>query len=98
MEHIHELFKSHVKEHRGGCLKESDLPRIFSADVVTGDEAKELGLVDELGNMESVMESDFPDVEIQNFSKTNKFEEFVAMFRTAYFAHMSYGLKSMFLQ
>ena len=49
METIHDVFKAHVEKHR--VVKDSERDRIFNADVVLGTEAKEIGLVDELGYM-----------------------------------------------
>jgi hypothetical protein len=39
-----------------------------------------LGLVDELGNCDSVIERDFPGIKIEEFSKVGKFDNLVAAF------------------
>jgi ClpP class serine protease len=47
---------------------------------VLGGEAKELGLVDHLGNCDSVMEKNYPDIKIENFSVTSKWENLASAF------------------
>lgn len=50
---MHNKFISHVKKYRGGKLKNDD--KIFSGEIYNGTEAKELGLVDEVGSMVDVL-------------------------------------------
>ena len=42
-----------------------------------GDEAKKLGLIDEIGDVEAVIKYKFAKSEIVNFSKQSKYEEFM---------------------
>merc|ERR1711957_1517 len=80
---IKEIFETHVKDNRGDSLKDEDLPRIFNAEVVLGGEAKELGLIDELGNCNTIMERDYPEIKMKNFSETSKWDNLAAAFSGA---------------
>ena len=73
-------FRGHVEQYREGKLKAEELERIFSADVVYGEEGKELGLVDELGLFESVMQEMHPKVKVINFSQQSQWEKLQATF------------------
>jgi len=44
-------FRAHVMSHRESKFDEANHDQIFSADVVVGEEAKALGLVDEIGEV-----------------------------------------------
>lgn len=55
---IHEKFIEHVKKYRGDKLKKDE--KIFSGEIYTGVEAKELGLVDEVSSMVEVLEKLYP--------------------------------------
>jgi len=57
---IHESFKALVRDRRAGRLKapEEDL---FSGDIWTGRQARELGLVDGIGDLRTVMRERFGD-------------------------------------
>ncbi len=72
-ETIFQEFKQHVLQHR--VFKEDHLQQVFSADVVTGLKAKEIGLIDEIGMVDKVMETEFKDCKIVDFSKTSKLEQ-----------------------
>jgi signal peptide peptidase SppA len=52
---IHEIFIAIVKERRHGCLKDND--DIFSGMFWTGIQGKEMGLVDGLGDIRSVLKT-----------------------------------------
>ena len=43
-----------------------------------GERAKELGLVDEIGSVESVLKEKYDDLKIVDFSKEKPWEKFVA--------------------
>ncbi|MCY3596426.1 MAG: S49 family peptidase [Rhodospirillales bacterium] len=61
-------FLEHVQERRGGRLK-NDPERVFSAAVWSGRGALELGLIDELGDMGTVLRERFGDnVRIRDFT------------------------------
>lgn len=70
---IFEEFKSHVLQHRK--FNDQHLEQVFSADVVTGLKAKDIGLVDEIGMVEEVMDKEFSGSKIVDFSKTSKLEQ-----------------------
>jgi signal peptide peptidase SppA len=66
---IHDSFKNLVKTSREGKLK-SDDDHLFSGEFWTGKEAVKLGLVDHIGDMDSVIKSRFGEkVKIKSFSK-----------------------------
>lgn len=67
---IHESFKSLVRSRRGGKLKTSEEQRIFSGEFWTGTSGIALGLVDELGEMRSVMRKKFgKDIKLEKITK-----------------------------
>ena len=49
--HIFTDFRAWVESNRKDKLKKEEADKIFSADVFLGDDAKELGLIDEFGEM-----------------------------------------------
>ncbi len=55
---IHETFKALVQERRGDALKGTE-KKLFSGEFWAGDQAKELGLIDDIGDLRSVMRSKF---------------------------------------
>ena len=57
---LHELFKQHVRDRRGGRLKAPD-DEIFNGAFWTGRQGLELGLVDAMGDIRSVMREKFGD-------------------------------------
>ncbi|HVV13514.1 S49 family peptidase [Amycolatopsis sp.] len=59
---LHELFVEWVKERRGGKLSEGE--DLFTGDVWLGTKARELGLIDGLGNLREVISERYPDAEI----------------------------------
>lgn len=60
---LHEQFKSWVKERRQAKLKGTD-EELFTGEVWTGSKARELGLVDGIGTIRSVLSKRFPDAEL----------------------------------
>lgn len=52
---VHRMFVDLVRESRGGRLKEAGNPDLFSGAVWVGSEAVDLGLVDRLGDLRSVL-------------------------------------------
>jgi signal peptide peptidase SppA len=58
---LHDQFVSWVKERRGDRLNGDDL---FTGEVWTGARAKDLGLVDGVGNLRSVITERYPDAEL----------------------------------
>jgi len=51
---IHESFKRHVRDRRGGRLSADDTA-LFEGDIWTGGPAKALGLIDDIGDMRGVL-------------------------------------------
>lgn len=59
---LHELFVEWVRERRGDRLVEID--DLFTGDVWLGNRARELGLIDGIGNLREVLARRFPDAEV----------------------------------
>ena len=57
---IHESFKSLVRDRRGEKLKSPE-PKIFSGEFWTGSQALELGLIDGIGDLRTMMRARFGD-------------------------------------
>jgi signal peptide peptidase SppA len=57
---IHEAFKQHVRERRGGRLKASD-ETLFNGEFWTGGRALDLGLIDGLSDLRTTMRQRFGD-------------------------------------
>ena len=74
LEKMGKMFQDHVKKHRADKLDQNELQKIFSADVVLGEEAIDLGLVDKIGIIDEVMAEKHEGLEIRDFSKRNPFE------------------------
>lgn len=60
---LHEEFVSWVQERRGDRL--SDTEDLFTGDVWLGEKAKELGLIDGVGNLRELIAERFPSAEIK---------------------------------
>jgi ClpP class serine protease len=72
-------------KYRTGKFVDENLPQIFSADVVTGKKAKEIGLVDEIGMVEEVMKREFGDkVKINDFSKGSKWAALAQQYEASF--------------
>ncbi len=66
---LHEQFVSWVKDRRGRRLKGSD-KELFNANIWTGLKANKLGLIDGLGDYQSILQDRFGDkVKIRDFTK-----------------------------
>jgi signal peptide peptidase SppA len=59
---LHDQFVGWVKERRSDRLKDDD--DLFTGEVWTGAKAKELGIVDGVGNLRAVISERYPDAEI----------------------------------
>jgi len=59
----HEKFIADVRRQRGNKLKKDD--RMFTGEVFTGQEAKELGLVDEVGSMVEILAQRHPEARLE---------------------------------
>ncbi|NKE55748.1 S49 family peptidase [Lentzea sp. PSKA42] len=60
---LHDQFKAWVKERRNSKLKGED-DEIFTGEIWTGTKAQQLGLVDGIGTIRSVIAKRFPDAEL----------------------------------
>ena len=68
---LHQEFINVVEESRGSSLNKNDGIELFSGEFWSGKKAKELGLVDGIGNAEQILREKFgEDVVIKNFEKT----------------------------
>lgn len=59
---LHDQFVGWVKTRRGDRLKDDE--ELFTGEVWTGARAKELGLIDGVGNLRSVLADRYPDAEV----------------------------------
>lgn len=59
---LHEQFVSWVRERRGDRLADGE--DLFTGEVWTGAKAKELGLIDGVGNLRAVLTERYPDAEL----------------------------------
>ena len=67
---LHKDFIKVVEESRGSKLNKSDI-ELFSGEFWSGSKAKELGLIDEIGNANEVLKEKFgDDVIIKKFEKS----------------------------
>mgnify|MGYP001411495391 FL=1 len=67
---LHQDFIDVVEESRGSKLKKNSDIELFSGEFWTGKKAKELGLIDGLGNADQILREKFGDeVEIKKFGK-----------------------------
>jgi len=68
---LHQDFIDVVEESRGLKLNKENGVELFSGEFWSGKKAKELGLIDGLGNSEQILREKFgEDVEIKTFEKT----------------------------
>lgn len=71
---VHEAFKNLVRTRRDGKIKKSDEKNLFSGEFWAGSSAKELGLIDEIGDMRSVLREKFGEkVKFEKISKPKGF-------------------------
>ena len=67
---LHEDFINVVEESRGSKLNKNNGIELFSGEFWTGKKAKELGLIDGLGNADQILREKFgEEVEIKKFGK-----------------------------
>ena len=85
---IFESFKNHVLKYRADKFQESNHSQIFSADVVLGQKAKDLGLIDELGDLETVINEKHEGCKIEHFSKFSKFDKIMENIKNSSQAHL----------
>jgi len=77
LNNIHQQFIDVVKEGRGDRIDVDKNPELFSGLVWTGEQALELGLIDELGNSSSVAREVIEAEKIVNFTpEKNYFDRF----------------------
>ena len=68
---LHEEFINVVEESRAAKLKKDSGVELFSGEFWSGKKAKELGLIDGLGNADQILKEKFgEDVEIKKFEKS----------------------------
>mgnify|MGYP001498259911 CR=1 FL=1 len=68
---LHEEFINVVEESRGAKLKKDTGVELFSGEFWSGKKAKDLGLIDGLGNADQILKEKFgEDVEIKKFEKS----------------------------
>ena len=68
---LHQDFIDVVEESRGTKLNKTSGIELFSGEFWTGKKAKELGLIDGLGNSDQILKEKFGDeIEIKKFGKT----------------------------
>jgi len=68
---LHQDFINVVEESRGTKLNKNKDIELFSGEFWSGKKAKELGLIDGLGNAEQILREKFgEEIEIKNFQKT----------------------------
>lgn len=60
---LHGQFADWVRERRGSAIADAG-EQLFTGEVWTGQKAKELGLVDGLGNLRSVVKRKYPDAHV----------------------------------
>jgi protease-4 len=82
LERIHQQFVQAVRDGRGKALKETK--DMFSGLIWTGDEAKELGLIDDFGSASSVAREVIKAEDIVDFTfRENVFDRFARRFGSA---------------
>ncbi len=68
---LHQDFINVVEESRGSKLKKDKEVELFSGEFWSGRKAKDLGLIDDIGNSEQILREKFgEDVVIKKFEKT----------------------------
>lgn len=81
LEHIHQQFITLVKTSRGDKLKASD-DILFTGDVWTGDEAVNLGLVDGISDLDSVIRDKFDVKYVKDVTeKPSVFDQLAGSFK-----------------
>lgn len=71
---IHDNFKNMVRERRAGKIDSDSEKHIFSGEFWTGETAKELGLIDEIGTLHQVLKERYgKDIKINRINKSKGF-------------------------
>jgi signal peptide peptidase SppA len=71
---IHDNFKNMVRERREGKIDSDSEKHIFSGEFWTGETAKELGLIDEIGTLHQVLKDRYgKDIKINRINKAKGF-------------------------
>ena len=73
-------FRTKVEKYRGNKLDQEKLDQIFSADVVLGEDAVELGLIDEIGMFDDVMAAKHKGLEIKDYSRRSPLDNIAESF------------------
>ncbi len=84
---VHQQFVDAVKQGRGDRLAEND--EIFSGYIWAGSAAKELGLIDDLGTVQSVAEQEIKAAEIVDYTRKGGFLD---RFARRFALELYYGL------
>ncbi|MDR3491067.1 MAG: S49 family peptidase [Gammaproteobacteria bacterium] len=82
IDEVHQNFNQAVLKGRAGKLK-GDQKELFSGDFWTGQTALQLGLVDGLGNLSDVMESEFHVSRYKDYSENNPLKKLVTQLGAA---------------
>lgn len=74
---IHQKFINHVNKYRGNKLKKDS--KIFTGEIYNGTEAKQVGLVDQVGTMVDVLEKQFPGSKVDYESSAAWYRQMVGI-------------------
>jgi protease-4 len=96
---IHEQFKDVVRQGRGDRLTAADEQTVFSGLIWTGERAKELGLVDELGSSSYVAREVIGAENIVNYSyRPNYLDRFARGLGASIASQLNNYIKLQFIQ
>lgn len=70
---MHQDFKDFVEHYRGAKLNPSQLDRVYEAEVFDGEQAKQAGLVDEVGNLMRVLREEYSDCKAVLYPRPGRF-------------------------
>jgi len=76
---MHQGFIDHVELYRDRKIKiakEERYQKLYQADIWTGKEAVELGLVDGVGTFQEILKKDFPDATLEEVTTSTRMEKF----------------------
>ncbi|CAD8158941.1 unnamed protein product [Paramecium pentaurelia] len=71
LEFTHQMFINHVKSYRKNIVDQN----VFKAEVYNGEQAKQLGLIDDFGNYEEILNKLHPGCKFEYVSFPTKMEE-----------------------
>ena len=80
LETMGEKFRAQVEKHRGEKLDKEKLEQIYSADVVLGEDAVQLGLIDEIGMFDDVMAAKHKGLEVKDYSRRSPLDDIAERF------------------